>query len=175
MIECRDDRGKGGREVALLFRREDLLYDIRNLSYAEGEVMDEKEQCGRHTVQDIGEEGNVDRVTRVLDRCHAECVEMLLPWTEREIDRDCLDDGFKERRVYGIIMKIPPGFSQTTLNLLEELVHDYMVCSVMADWLGIGNPGKAAIWKEKAEELGRGIRSKPRLRVGKLRIRGRWL
>ncbi|MDE7159713.1 MAG: hypothetical protein K2O24_02540 [Muribaculaceae bacterium] len=169
MLECRQIDSQS-TEAALLFKREQLVYDIRNLAYVEGDIMPEDQRHERHTVQDIGEAGNIDRVTRVLDLAHSECVEWLYPFTKREICNDCIDDSLTEREVYGIYLTVPRDFSQTTLNAIENLVHEYLVCSVLADWLSIANPKKAGVWKEKMEELKTAIKNKPRLRRGRLRI-----
>lgn len=157
-------------EVALLFKRKHLLYDIRNVGFVEGDIMTDEQYHQRHVVQDVGEEGNVDRVTRILDLAHSECVEMLYPFTQREIDTDVLDDRLMDKEVYGIIMNVPTTFSQTTLRTLEYLVHEYMMCRVMADWLSITNTPKAAVWEAKLEELKTAIRNKARMRRGRLRI-----
>lgn len=152
-------------------RREDLLYDIMNLAYVEGDIMGDDEQHVKHTVQDIGEKGNVDRVTRVLDRAHGECEELLFPLTRRGIDRECIDSRLVEREVYGIVLNVPDDFSQTTANLLQKLVHDYMVCSVIADWVSITNPKKAPVWQEKMESLRVAIQRKPMMSRERRRIR----
>ena len=169
MLECRKLDSKNVKAL-LLFNREQLIYDIRNVAYVEGDIMPEDQQHERHTVQDIGEAGNIDRVTRVLDLAHSECVEWLYPFTKRRINNDCLDDRLREKKVYSIYMTVPPDFSQTTLNAIEELVHEYLVCSALADWLSIANPKKATVWREKMEELKTSINNKPRLRRGRLRI-----
>lgn len=132
--------------------------------------MPEAQQHERHTVQDIGEAGNIDRVTRILDLALSECSEWLYPFTKRRIYRECLDDRLTEKKVYSIFMRVPEDFSQTTLNAIENLVHEYLVCSALADWLSIANPKKAAVWKEKTEELKTAIKNKPRLRRNRLRI-----
>ena len=170
MNDCRP-KDRNTVETALICKREELLYDIRNYLFVEGDIMEDGQQHQRHVVQDVGEAGNVDRVTRVLDLAHAEAVEMLYPFSKQEIRDRVLDDRLRERKVYGIILNVPREFSQTTLNALEKLVHEYMVCRAVADWLSISNTQKAAVWKEKTEELASAIRSKPRLRRGPLRIR----
>lgn len=169
MLECRP-LDKKTKEAVLLFKREQLLYDIKNIAFVEGDTMDDEQYHLRHIVQDIGEEGNIDRVTRKLNLAHSECVELLFPFTKRRIMRDCLDDRLEDKKVYGIFMTVPIDFSQTTLNALEELVHEYLVCSVLADWLSISNTKKAAVWKEKIEELKPAIKSKVRMSRGRLRI-----
>lgn len=169
MLECRKLDSETV-EAVLLFNREQLIYDIRNVAHVEGDIMPEAQQHERHTVQDIGETGNIDRVTRVLDLAHSECVEWLYPFTKQRIHRDCLDDRLTEKKVYSIFMTVPKDFSQTTLNALEKLVHEYLVCSAIADWLSIANTQKAAVWEEKREYLKAAIRNKARMRRGRLRI-----
>ena len=169
MIECHKVDSKN-IEAVLLYKREQLIYEIRNLAYVEGDIMPEAQQHERHTVQDIGEAGNIDRVTRILDLALSECSEWLYPFTKRRIYRECLDDRLTEKKVYSIFMRVPKDFSQTTLNAIENLVHEYLVCSALADWLSIANPKKAAVWKEKTEELKTAIKNKPRLRRNRLRI-----
>ena len=170
MLECRqlDPRNK---EALLLFKRDELIQDIRNLAYVEGDIMPDENYHLRHVVQDIGEEGNIDRVTRVLDLAHSECVEMLFPFTKRKIIRDCIDDRLIEKTVYGIFLVLPINFSQTTLNALEQMFHEYLVCSVLADWLSIAGSNKAAQWKEKIEELKQSIKKARHIRRGRYRIR----
>ena len=77
----------------MTFKREELLYDIRNNAYVEGDVMQAKTEHDRHQVQDIGEDGNIDRVTRVLDLAHAECEEALFPYTKENVEQESeMDD-----------------------------------------------------------------------------------
>lgn len=81
------------KTVKLTFKREELLYDIRNNAYVEGDVMQANTEHDRHQVQDIGEDGNIDRVTRVLDLAHAECAEALFPYTKENVEQETeMDD-----------------------------------------------------------------------------------
>ena len=81
------------KTVKMTFKREELLYDIRNNAYVEGDVMQAKTEHDRHQVQDIGEDGNIDRVTRVLDLAHAECEEALFPYTKENVEQESeMDD-----------------------------------------------------------------------------------
>ena len=81
------------KTVKMTFKREELLYDIRNNAYVEGDVMLVKTEHDRHQVQDIGEDGNIDRVTRVLDLAPAECEEALFPYTKENVEQETeMDD-----------------------------------------------------------------------------------
>ena len=174
ILECgKEETGK--RLVVVILKREELLYDIENYCYIEGEIMPEESQHSRHTVQDVGQEGNVDRVTRILDIAHSDVIERLYPFTQHEIRHPVVDDRLREKPVYGIFMNVPESFSQTTLNLLGKLIHELMVCSAMADWMSIANPPKEETWKRKVEaSLARINQVKGRTQ-DRTRIRPHWL
>ena len=149
------------KEATLTFKRAELIYDASNYSFVEADIMPEGDECRRHQVFDIGQTGNVDRVTRVLNTAHAECVEMLYPYTKEEIpdEQEALDDVLKEPETYEIKLTLPETFSLTTLRLLEELIHEYLVCRVLADWMSITNPESEANWQRKFTTLREKIRT----------------
>lgn len=174
-MECLIDNESGKVGVILTFGREQLLYDIRNAAYIEGHIMPSDSEHSRHMVKDIGEAGNVDRITRVLDLAISHCRELLYPYAKRDIDKYAYDDKFKERASYGIVMQVPEDFSQTTLTLLERLIHEYLVCSAVADWMSITNPAKAETWAAKAYDIESRIRVSAHARTRRTRIRPHWL
>ena len=168
---CCYEKEEARTKVTLTFKREELLYDIENLAHVEGDVMDEGAQHARHLTQDVGDEGNVDAVTRVLNRAASECVEMLYPYTKEEIPegQEALDDVLTEPEVYEIKLTLPETFSLTTLKLLEHLIHEYLVCRVLADWMSITNPESEAGWEKKFTTLRNKIRTSLVSRTGKIR------
>ena len=161
----------GTLNAVLGFKRDQLLYDIKNYAYIEGSVMDTESNHNRHMVQDVGEEGNVDRVTRVLNMTVAKCRELLYPYTKNELHRTELNDILREPKVYGIVLSVPADFSQTTLYLLENLIHEYLVCKAVSDWLSITNPAKAQVWEAKAEDAQSEIRVNLHARIARTRRR----
>lgn len=169
MGECKE------KKVTLVFRREQLLYDVRNYAYVESHVMATETEHGKHMVADVGEEGNVDRVTRVLDLGVSMCRELLYPWAKRDIDKTELDDTLKERTEYRIEMSVPGTLSQTTLTLIEKLVHEYLVCRGVADWMSITNAQKADTWLAKAADAESEIRTTVHSRMKRTRIRQHWM
>lgn len=163
---------KDGRLNAVLgFKRDQLLYDIKNYAFIEGSVMDTESNHNRHMVQDVGESGNVDRVTRVLNLAVAECRELLYPYTKNDLHHTDLNDDLREPPVYGIVLSVPTDFSQTTLYLLEHLIHEYLVCKSLSDWMSITNPAKEQTWKAKAEDAEHEIRMNLHNRIAKARRR----
>lgn len=159
------------KKATLTFKRAELIYDASNYSFVEAEIIPEGDECRRHQVFDIGQDGNVDRVTRVLNMACLECVEMLYPYTKEEIPegQEALDDVLTEPEVYEIKLTLPETFSLTTLKLLEHLIHEYLVCRVLADWMSITNPESEAGWEKKFTTLRNKIRTSLVSRTGKIR------
>lgn len=143
--------GGNKRTVRLKFLRKQLLYDIENDAYIEADVMGEEKQHAQHVLADIGEDGNVDRVSRVLSTAHATVTELLYPMTRQLPVEEEIDDCLHAPEEYVVELNVEPDVSRTTLHLLSKLIHDYMVCMVLADWLSTTNPDAAATWAEKAE------------------------
>lgn len=172
---CCVENDGGTVKVKLTFKRDQLLYDIKNYAYVESHVMKPEEEHGKHMVSDVGEDGNVDRVTRVLDLGVSMCRELLYPWAKKAIADTEYDDMLKERQQYVIVMKVPATLSQTTLTYVERLIHEYLVCRGVADWLSITNPAKAETWLSKAAEAENEISVAIHSRMERKRIRQHFL
>lgn len=161
---------KATKNVTLIFKREELLYDIKNYAYIEGHVWGEENQHAQHTLIDIGDTGNVDRVNRILDVVHAATIELLYPYTKQEpIEDEEFVDTIQEPTEYVIAMTIPATMSRTTLRLLNKLIHEFMVARVLYDWLSITHPETARNWLEKAFEAQQEIDTIKNTRTGALR------
>ena len=157
------------KSVTLVFHREQLLYDIKNYAYIEGHVWGEENQHAQHTLVEIGEEGNVDRVNRILAVVHAAAIEMLFPYTKQEPeDGEIICDRMFTPTDYNIEMNVPTTMSRTTLHLLNRLIHEFMVARVIYDWLSITHPDAARNWLDKALEAEEEITSVKNSRTGVL-------
>lgn len=141
--------------VAVLgFLRAELLQDVAGYAYVEGDVMHVEDEHERHQCIDITQEGNVERVTRVLDLAHAEAKEMLYPYTEEKFTEDVgLDDTYKEAEKYEVQLTLPEYISKTKVELLLQLIHEYLVDRVMEDWMSITNAKAQEHWAEKCEQV----------------------
>lgn len=126
----------------------------------------------RAPVIDVGQDGNIDRVRRVLDLAFAEVVEALFPYTKLDVvEGERLNDDLLEREGYDIDLRVPLGFSRTTLSLLENLIHEYAVCCVLSDWLSMTNIAAHEKWELRKQSVLLSIRDNLGGRVGKRRRR----
>lgn len=168
---CGSDNERQTRVVPLVFKREELVYDAANYSFVEGDIIKTDDEHARHQVFDIAQDGNINRVTRVLNLAHAECVEMLYPYTKEEIPEEqaALDDILKAPEEYPVTLTLPGDFSLTTVRLLCELIHEYLVCRVLADWMSITHPESQANWEDKVSRVKSRIQTCLMSRRGKVR------
>lgn len=142
------------KQAILVFNRSQLLYDIKNIAYVEADVIQAEEEHQRHQIFDIAEDGNVDRVTRVMDLAVAKCKEILFPLTKSVVDEmESRDDNLKETQVYYIYLSLPQSFSKTTLDYLSKLIHELIVYTVLVDWLSITDITNESAYQKWANKL----------------------
>ncbi|MCD8266834.1 MAG: protein-export chaperone SecB [Prevotellaceae bacterium] len=152
-----DRRNKETRTVTLTFLAPELLYDIAQWAYIEGDLMndqgDKTPLHAKHETQDAIQDGNVELVSRSLTRSFAECLNMLYPYAREAVeDGYTRDDYLRRKQKYTAALTVPPCYSDSTVELLERLVHDYMVFKALWQLTSLTDPDKAGQWQEKWEE-----------------------
>jgi hypothetical protein len=136
------------------FRRAELIQDVENYAFVAGDIMEVQDEHQKHQVFDVAQDGNDELITRVLNLAHVECLEALYPYTKAPcIHDERLDDILVVPEQYEIGLTLPEDFSRTTVLLLREVIHDYFVCRVLVEWLGITCPSAQPYWKERLETL----------------------
>jgi len=75
-------------------------------------TVNKEKSIWRGSKDHIGQDGNVDRVTRILNLVHSECVEMLFPYTKEEISdkQEPLDNVMTVPEEYLITLVLPGIF-----------------------------------------------------------------
>lgn len=156
-------------EVRLKFARQELLYDIRNCAYIEGSIVSEDSGHVGHMIRDIGEEGNVDRVLRIIDLVVSKGRDILYPYTKEVITAGELSNTPEDCDEYVITLALPEGVSSVSVELLEKMMHEFIVCRAVADWMSITNPQRAEAWMIKASEAEREVRLSINTRMKRIR------
>lgn len=167
---CYNNQLKNTKYVELTFLRTELLYDIKNIAYVEGDLIPSSGEHNRHQTFDVGEDGNVDIVTRTLNLAYTEVVDELYPFTKKDVECGTTkDDVLQEPFDYVIEMYVPEEFAQGTVDYLENLIHDFLVTKVLIDWLGMTNPERKAHWQERLEDISDKIEAVKHRRTGRIR------
>jgi hypothetical protein len=174
MSQCCNKR-QPPKAVSLVFKREQLLYDIGTYAFVEGDIMVVGDEHERHQVMDVTQSGNIDIATRILNLAHSEVVEMLYPYTKEPVTPDeSFDDELDEPEEYMIDLRLPLTFSRTSVKYLRWLIHEYMVSRVLQEWMGLtnlANPQSKKNWEEKIESIKTKIKSAIMWRGRPLRIK----
>lgn len=130
-----------------------LLYDISNMAFVIADT-DDYSVHSHHRVRDIVQEGNIDRVSRVLGLSYAEILGVLSPIV-KDPRIDIGKDISEEPRDYYINFRedgnLKYQLTKEKRLLIKETSHEYMVCRVLADWLGITLPAAADVWKFRGD------------------------
>lgn len=167
------------QRATLTFYTDELIYDIRNIAYIYGVAKSDKQpDVDNHLTFDIGEEGNVDRIARVLDLFFSEIQEALYPYTRSPLleglgcgcemnQRDDVLD--TEREEYTLNMVVPSLMSRHTLTYAENWIHEFLVCRAFAEWLMLIGDSSFNVWLEKAEMAKREVSRAMARRTGKIR------
>lgn len=142
------------KTATLAFGRKSLLYDIGNILYIEGDARKTTDEKEKSQVIDGLIDGNIDRITRVLNLSFNEMAEWLYELCKYPMPEGIIiNDVFREACCYELPIKVHDTFSKTSLIAVEEAVHEYMVDRAVYDWLSITYVDKAQIWYAKAEEM----------------------
>ena len=156
--------------VTIEMLREQLMYDISNYAYIEGDVLQVENERDRHMVIDIAQEGNIDRVNRILNLAYSELVEIMFPYTKEVCEEEEIrNDILTEPSEYTIRLTMPVMFSKTSVNLLSNLCHEYMVCRVLSDWLDMTKHDAWQSWQLRLADISMQIRARLNARCGRIR------
>ena len=161
------------KTVTLKFLREELLDDIEKYSYVEGDVQRADAEHlvhGKHQTQEMLQDDNIDLVTRHLDLALARCREALYPYSKTPVaDNVTADDILVEGTYYTIELNVPDDFSQTTVDWLEQLIHNLLVWWALYYWFSITKPEAAEKWMTSANAAEEDIKGALARRCGRTR------
>lgn len=147
------------RVLILELKRSELLYDIKNLGYIIRDSRKRETPEEGKNVSDVAEDGNIDRIQRVLDLAYAEVMRMLSPYVDHRVEADAYgNDILNEPTSYYIFVTLKHTMPGTTENLLRVYAHEFMVAYVMADWLSVVSPEEATVWAGKMQSMAEGIK-----------------
>lgn len=137
-----------------------LLYDIQNLAFVIADNNDNLNH-GLHRVRDICQDGNLDRVSRMLNLAYAEILNYLAPILippSIDLSRDYAADPHDYELIWTSDTPLATSITPEIKMKIKESCHEYMVCRVLADWLTVTFPEAAEEWKLKTQETSKSLK-----------------
>lgn len=151
-----------GHKVMIEFQKEELVHDIKNTAYimADSQQSDVDAKVLKN-VFDVGEDGNRDKLGRILDSAVEDCRELLYRYTKMEMTcggfdsnewEECVGAPVNDEDAYYLVMRMPIGFSKTSVHTMTVYIHDYIVNECLYEWLMIVLPDAADRFWALAED-----------------------
>lgn len=135
-------------------KKKALLYAISNMAYVIADEGDPSDHS-LHRVRDICEDGNIDRVSRVLGLAYSNILSVLIPLIESprmDINRDNSEIPHDYEINFRCDSNLKFSFTKERKLKIKETAFEYMVSMVLADWLGVTYPIAADVWKFRAQQ-----------------------
>lgn len=129
-------------------RSEEVIADVRSAAWLESELHPELDRHRRHEMADICEEGNIERVWRVLG-IGASQVRLSM---QKILCRQKLlspENALERPESWEFYFKCP--MQKSTISYTKEKIHEYFVAAVMADRCAVIIPKASGTWKERAD------------------------
>lgn len=170
-----------GFKVMVEMQKCELVFDIKNTAYAFADSISSQVEDGHdiHQIFDVGEDGNRDKLARILDSCVEDVREMLFRFTKMELLEggfdsneweECVGSPTNEEESYYLAMRMPKGFSKTSVHTMTVYIHDYIVNQSLYEWLMIVYPSGADRFWALAEEKKKKIKEASNRSAGRNRI-----
>lgn len=162
-------------KVSFTIKSEALIYDIENTSFVVGNIISEDEQPLKQQLIDAAQEGNVDILLRALDLAYSECQNFLFPYVKTPVGDVDLGDNMldeedvEKEREFAFELQVPASFSHTTALYVKKLIHEYMKCRALVEWMSLTYPQAQPSWEIKAEDAKSKLREVLNYRCGKVR------
>lgn len=166
--------------VDIVLYANDLYADIANRLTLTADSMEaQTEGSDLHTAKDAMDDGNKDTIDNLVARHVFDCINLLYPYSKTPIER-CRHnrESENETEAYVIHLTFEHPRSETSIQLLQRLIHDYIVYKCYAEWLAMTVPqaGTYTMWENKAEEIREQITTVlvPPYNAKRLRVRPHW-
>lgn len=171
-----------GYKVMIELLKKELVYDIKNTAYTYADSISSS-VADPHliiNIYDVGKEGNRDKLARILDCAIEDCREMLFKYTKMEMLgggfdsnewEECIGSPTNDEDAYYLAMRMPSGFSKTSVHTMTVYIHNYIVNQCLYEWLKIVYPDGADRFWELAEDKKKKIKDASNRSAGRPRTR----
>ena len=141
-----------GYKVMIELQKKELVFDIKNTAavYADSISSSVADSHSIHNIYDVGEDGNRDKLARILDSAVEDCNEMLFRYTKMKM----LGGGFDSNELISgdtnitINLSLPSNYPLALKDALTSSIHDYIINTALMDWFIITNPNESKTYAE---------------------------
>lgn len=141
------------RHAMIELHKDELVHDVKNTAYIvanslEGQGVD---NARLHNLYDVGEDGNREKLARMLDSAVEDCKERLFHYTRRLGRCAFASDEWEEvtgspendDEAYYLCLNTADNVSATSIRTMAVYAHDYVVYNVLKEWAVLVYPDVA--------------------------------
>ena len=134
-------------------KKQSLIYDISNLAFV---IADSGNPASHalHRLRDICQEGNIDRVARILGLAYTivlDAISSVLIKTPFGLNRDFSSSVKDYIFNFSKDPSVKDILTGEFILHLKENIREFMICMVLADWLAVTYPEFSELWRKKAD------------------------
>lgn len=175
---------RNGHRIMMELQKGELVFDVANTTYTFADALSDDEVRDKNKIIDVAQDGNRDKLARILDEAVEDCRETLYnlgkghvdgSWYETDEWDECVGSPINDEESYYLKMFAPRYFTTSSLHTMTVYAHNYIVNKAVADWLMMvypkGTEQFLALANDTKEKL---LRSANR-GSSQIRIKPHWL
>lgn len=164
-------------------QKNELVFDVANTTYTFADSLGTEDVHEKHNIMDVAQDGNRDKLARILDEAVEDCREVLYnfgkgyvggSWYETNEWEDCVGSPTNEEEAYYLQMFVPSTFSSNSIHTITIYAHNYIVNKSVADWLMVVYPKGAEQFTLLAEKTKEKLLHAANRGSGQIRITPHW-
>lgn len=173
-----------GQRVMMELMKSELVYDVANTTYTFADALSVDDAHEKHNIIDVAQDGNRDKLARILDEAVEDCRETLYSlgkghvggsWYETDEWEDCVGSPTNDEESYYLKMFAPRYFSTQSLHTMTVYAHNYIVNKAVFDWLMVVYPKGAEQFKVLAEDTKEKLLRSANRGSSQIRIKPHWI
>ncbi|MBR1792084.1 MAG: hypothetical protein IJ764_00380 [Bacteroidales bacterium] len=160
------------RKTAIItLKRSELIYDIQNRAMLVARGFDSGDNFKDISLMQPGDDENdLDMLARSLNTAFDDIAEALFAFCKTSAeDGTERDDSISLPESYILQLTIPDDYSDTSVRRLVNIMHEYMVCLALADWLTATYPAAAEQWIVRKDQAINNLRRTVQKRIRRVR------
>lgn len=140
------------KKLTLTLWRDEIEYDVRSImALLADAIPGDAPRHQKHLLQDVCEGENERRTWRFANSAWAALNQALQSYINVPIaDESTIDNTSGTPSAYILHMVVGDEMGKHQPNAIKDAAHDFMVCTIVADWLGIVMPDYEEHWRSKA-------------------------
>ncbi len=148
------------KKITVTFWRDEIEYDVQSImSLIADSLPADTPHHVKHQLQDVCEGENERRTWRYCNRAYQDVCTVVSSLISVPVaDESTIDNTSGAPEAYKLYMQVADNWAKHQTNTLKDYAHDYIVMSIIVEWLSIIMPQAVETYEAKVAIARDGIR-----------------